>query len=421
MKEKKFMKIDFISFSFSKGGAAIAADKFKSLVLKLNCSVDGISQDNAGGYQFFKRLVSFSLGKLERDKNAIKHSLNLFSYPPVPKSFQEKKSLHHIHWINNDTLSIFDFDKIPSGSILTLHDEWLYCGTEHCYQVGDNSDFFAVGYPWFSRKYSGIPWHAIIWRIKLKKLSRRRDLIITVPSNWILERAKRSLILKELPIYLLPNPIDVDTFYARRHENNLSLREQCGFKSEDFVFCFGAVGGKNNPLKGSHLLEKAFEVLISSLSESESNKIKIITFGGSEQGSDKLCGVDVYQMGHISSPADLAEVYSSADCVVVPSLVESFGQVAAEALACETPVISFACSGLLDIVVDGKTGLTAEAYDVDQLAERFKLMALLPEIERSEMGKRGRKHVVKSFSYSVIAEKYQMIIDEAKKLKVLHF
>jgi glycosyltransferase involved in cell wall biosynthesis len=277
-----------------------------------------------------------------------------------------------------------------------------------------------MGYPWFSKKYFGIPWHAIIWRIKLNKLNHRKDLVITAPSNWILERAKRSLILKDMPIYLLPNPIDVDNFCACSYEKKHYLREQCGFKRDDFVFCFGAVGGKKNPFKGSELLEKAFEILIPSLSESVVNKIKIITFGGSAKGADKMCGVDVYQMGHIASPADLAILYSSADCVVVPSLVESFGQVAAEALACETPVISFACSGLLDIVIDGKTGLTAMPYDVEQLSEKLKLIFSMSEGERKDMGKRGREYVINSFSYPVIADKYQKIIDEAKKLKELH-
>lgn len=409
-----------VSFSFKRGGAAIAAKKFSNLASRLEYEVKELSQDNAIKYQLFRRLISFFLGKLEQDKNPIKHSLNLFSFPPLLESFHDQNSLHHIHWINNDTLSVFDFDKIPSGSIITLHDEWLYCAIEHCYQINDNSDFFASSYPWFSKKYFGIPWHAIIWRIKLKKFFQRKDLIITAPSNWILERAKRSLILKDMPIHLLSNPIDVDTFCACSYEKKHSLRDQCGFKRADFVFCFGAADGKKNPLKGSDFLEKAFAALMSLLSASVVNKIKIITFGGSEKGAYKLCGVDVYQMGHISSPDDLADIYSSADCVVVPSLVESFGQVAAEALACEVPVISFACSGLLDIVIDGHTGLTAVPYDVEQLSEKLKLIFSMSEVERKDMGKRGREHVVKSFSYPVIADKYQKIIDEAKKLKELH-
>lgn len=414
------MSLCFISFSFMKGGAAIAAKKFSEIALGLGYETKEFSQDSAGRFQFLKRLISFFLSKLEIDSNPIKHSFNLFSYEPVVRSFNYKNVLHHIHWVNNDTLSVFDFDKIPSGTILTLHDEWLYCGTEHCYQINDNTDFFEVGYPWFSKKYFGVPWHAIIWRIKLKKLSHRKDLIVTVPSNWILERAKRSLMLRNFPIYLLPNPIDIDIFRPCCDEKKHSLRERCAFNSEDFLFCFGAIGGKKNPLKGSELLEEAFAILMPSLSESVAEKIKIITFGGSEKGVDRLCGLDVYQMGHISSPADLAEIYSSANCVVVSSLVESFGQVAAEALACETPVISFACSGLLDIVIDGQTGLTAEPYDVNKLAEKLRFIVLMSDIERLNMGKRGRQHVVKFFSHTVIAEKYRKIIIEAKKLKGLN-
>lgn len=48
-------------------------------------------------------------------------------------------------------LSIFDFDKIPSGSIITLHDEWLYCGAEHCYRISDDANDFIHGYNFFKK------------------------------------------------------------------------------------------------------------------------------------------------------------------------------------------------------------------------------------------------------------------------------
>jgi glycosyltransferase involved in cell wall biosynthesis len=55
---------------------------------------------------------------------------------------------------------------------------------------------------------------------------------------------------------------------------------------------------------------------------------------------------------------DVAAEYANARFVVLPSRYESFGMVAAEALAASKPVLSFAeCAGLSEMVEDGRNGL----------------------------------------------------------------
>ncbi|MFT6735310.1 MAG: glycosyltransferase involved in cell wall biosynthesis [Polaribacter sp.] len=408
-----------ISFSFVRGGAAIAAAKFKSLLDEFsNQETIELSQDLAGWVQFLKRLLSFGLVKLQFDNDRTKHSLNLFSYAPVLDSFKKSGSLHHIHWINNDTLSVCDFDKIPSGSIVILHDEWLYCGTEHYYKVSDASDDFINGYSFFKLGVWGVPWNAIIWHIKLKKLGKRNDLIYTVPSRWMLIRAQSSMMLKYADIRILPNPIDTDVFSPKDTKSRVLFKQKYELEETDFIFCYRAMGGQSSYLKGSLVLEKSLEILRSLLEPKISSKIKFVVFGGKHIGSFDTCGFTSHLIGHISDPCELAKVYSASDCVVVSSLVESFGQVAAEALSCETPVISFACSGLLDIVINGHTGLTAEPYCPEDLAGKLKEMVMLTIEQRSQLGVHGREHVCKHFSYSVIAEKYKKIIDDAYQLKI---
>lgn len=410
--------IVFVSFSFKSGGAAIAAKKFKLIVDKyIGMRSVSISQDCTNKYHFAKRLVSLALSKLQYDGNKVKHSLNLFSYRPVLDSFLDKGRLHHIHWINNDMLSIFDFGRIPSGSIITLHDEWLYCGSEHCYKVTDNTRDFEGGYKLFRGDVWGVNWNSIVWKVKCRGLMGRRDLIFTVPSHWMLGRARKSFILNGADIRLLPNPIDVDQFIPVSEDSINSFRHGIGFSPDDIVVLFGAVGGRLNYLKGSHLLDEAFAVLAASLDGELLRKVKLLDFGGKGTARGFLYGFENVSLGHISDPSELALLYSSADFLVMPSLVESFGQVAAESLACETPVVSFDTSGLADIVIDGQTGFTAQFNCADDLARKIEKIITIGHEQRVELGRAGRKHIASKFSCPIIALQYEKIINDAISLK----
>jgi glycosyltransferase involved in cell wall biosynthesis len=72
-------------------------------------------------------------------------------------------------------------------------------------------------------------------------------------------------------------------------------------------------------------------------------------------------------LGRIAQPQLLGALLSAADALVMPSLVESFGQAAIEALACGTPVVSSNAGGLPEIVRHGETGAVVPAGDADAL------------------------------------------------------
>jgi glycosyltransferase involved in cell wall biosynthesis len=86
-----------------------------------------------------------------------------------------------------------------------------------------------------------------------------------------------------------------------------------------------------------------------------------------------------------------------ADCLVLPSYSENFGNVVAEALACETPVITTTGTPWAEIERVG-CGLYIEP-NAEALCKAMKAMSLKSPEERREMGRRGREYVLKNFNW----------------------
>lgn len=75
-------------------------------------------------------------------------------------------------------------------------------------------------------------------------------------------------------------------------------------------------------------------------------------------------------MQFVGSQSKIAEIYALSDVVVSSSKKpESFGRSAAEALAMGVPVVASAHGGMLDIVLDGKTGHLFSPGDACALSE----------------------------------------------------
>ncbi|MHB1131226.1 MAG: glycosyltransferase [Chloroflexota bacterium] len=120
--------------------------------------------------------------------------------------------------------------------------------------------------------------------------------------------------------------------------------------------------GRMDPLKGLDLLLEATYQLRAELPD-----LQLLVVGGdaspeSEEGRVRDLARDlglterVRFVGAVPQ-GELPRYYSAADICVVPSFYESFGLVAAEALACGTPVIASRVGGLPNVVKHGQNGL----------------------------------------------------------------
>lgn len=106
----------------------------------------------------------------------------------------------------------------------------------------------------------------------------------------------------------------------------------------------------------------------------------------------------------------LADFYSAAEAVLVPSRSESFGLVALEAQACGTPVVAASVGGLRYVVADGITGFLVEGHDPADHADR--LLAVLRDRRAAHrMGEAGIVHALR-FSWDATAAEIASVYGE---------
>jgi D-inositol-3-phosphate glycosyltransferase len=108
--------------------------------------------------------------------------------------------------------------------------------------------------------------------------------------------------------------------------------------------------------------------------------------------------------------------YSAAEVLVMPSLYESFGMVALEAMACGTPVIASEVGGLGYLVQDGLTGFTIPDSDPGALCDKLSLLLGDAQL-RETMGLRAAEYAL-DYAWDKIAKQLIDMYEDLAGLKV---
>jgi len=205
----------------------------------------------------------------------------------------------------------------------------------------------------------------------------------------------------------IPPGVDTSHFYPIPSDE---AKQFLGLKPEDRMILFV---GRIEPLKGVDTLIRAMSCL--ELRERR-QPVHLAIIGGEPNAEppnlteemtrlQKLCddlgmGRTVLFLGKRGQDT-LPYYYSAAEAVVMPSLYESFGMVALEAMACGTPVIASEVGGLGYLVQNEITGYTIPDSDPDALCG--KLSGLLNDAcLRESMGQRASEYAL-DYSWAKIA------------------
>ena len=113
-----------------------------------------------------------------------------------------------------------------------------------------------------------------------------------------------------------------------------------------------------------------------------------------KQVQSKGLGSSVAFLGYVNPTTD---VLADSDIVLVPSLNESFGRVAVEAMLAGRPVIASDLQGLREIIRHGVTGILVPPGDPLALADAIQQLATNPEL-RSSIARNAREDAVTRFT-----------------------
>jgi 1,2-diacylglycerol 3-alpha-glucosyltransferase len=129
-----------------------------------------------------------------------------------------------------------------------------------------------------------------------------------------------------------------------------------------------------------------------------------------EEGRKRIGGGTLIFTGH-KSVHEIADLYASAKCLVLPSTSEPWGLVVNEAMASGLPIIvSSKCGCADDLVADGSNGFQFDPCDVADLCSKMERISLLSEQDRLVMGDHSRK-IIADYSPERWADEVARIVE----------
>ena len=321
----------------------------------------------------------------------------------------------HFHWLGDRTLSIEEIGRLSMPLVWTLHDQWAFCGAEHYTspplpgETASSDERFAAGYSTASRPAheSGPDLNRRTWL--RKRRAWRKPIHIVCPSHWLANCARRSILMGDWPISVIPYPIDLNV-WAPCHQ--AQARALLGLPADRPLVLFGAMGGSADPRKGADLLLEALQRLRSQVVGTPLEQLELVVFGQSRPAKPPDLGFPIHYTAHLHDDISLRLLYAAADVMVVPSRQEAFGQTASEAHACGTPVVAFATGGLVDIVDHHITGALAEPFDPLSLAAAIRWVLEDPQ-RRRQLGAAARQRAERLWDPARVAGLYAEVYGQA--------
>lgn len=299
-----------------------------------------------------------------------------------------------------------------SADIFHYHGVWMPCNhwvAKHVYKTGKK----AVINPRGDLETARINYNKwkklkklLAWWLYAKKDTQNAACIIATSEQ---ERQAVRAIGVLAPIAIIPNGIEMDSFpESINHQHH---------KNKTILFL-----SRVNPIKGIEYLLDAWK----EIPPAERKNWQIHIAGNSDpkdyikELEDKAAGLGITDSVKFVGPitgADKIEKYQNCDLFVLPTLNENFGNVVAEAMMCELPVITTK-NAPWKVLDDYKCGWWID-LSVENLVKAIREAIALNDEERWNLGIKGRLCIEENFASEAVAKKtmkvYEWVLGQGEK------
>jgi len=215
-------------------------------------------------------------------------------------------------------------------------------------------------------------------RIAIEREAVRESAAIVAASSIEVGELRELYGAERSRIEVIPCGVDPDVFRPMRQAD---ARERLGLDQCERNILFV---GRIEQIKGIDVLLRALGLLFFRRPDLRSNVCLTVVGGALDPGDDAPETEKIQELRRLVhqhrmeanvnfvgslEQEQLAVYYAAADICAVPSLTESFGLVALEAMACGTPVVGTRVGGLQTLIEHGESGLLVPAGDYQALAQ----------------------------------------------------
>jgi glycosyltransferase involved in cell wall biosynthesis len=355
--------------------------------------------------QLLKRLTKKDILNYLKNKTRplLISDINFFNNKNLLNSKEfEKADIIHCHNLHGNYFNLKllqTFSKIKPV-VWTLHDMWAI--TSHYTWESDKSNDSRFN---SLQKFYNLTQSNHNYLLSKKyKIYKNSKLNIVVPSLWLKEKIKKS-ILKDQPINLIYNGIDNKIFKKYDKEK---IRQQLNLPQNKKIITFLSNGGKDNNQKGWEYTQHITDYY------KDNNNILFLCIGG-KKDPQQLNNSNIKFIDYISSQETLAQYYSASDIFLFTSLFEVFPLTVLEAMACGTPIVSFDVGGVKEAVIHKKNGYIAEHKNTDNLITGLEYIFKLNQNELNEMSENSIKRVGENYTIDIMTKNYIKLYEQILK------
>ncbi|MUG73947.1 glycosyltransferase [Paenibacillus validus] len=409
------MKIALLN-TFDNGGAGKAA-------LRLNKGLNSIGEDSRLFVKWktiedenVTQVISPEVNNKFFDKLSMKYFINntkpgntisSLMYPSVGFDFLnlfKGYDVINLHWISSfvSVEALMKLNSIQKPLVWTLHDQNPFTGACHythgCEKYKVDCDIC----PQLEKNELNITKYILDAKIKYLP----KNITIVTPSKWLAECARESAVFRHNRIEIIANSLETEIY---KPQNKSAMKKELGLSDDTKIILFGAEDLSENRKGLHHLLDCTHYLKQNGLFQKliNENKVCVLTFGKPSPILDQM-DLPYKALGYIDTDEKIAEIYSVADVLALPSTEDNLPNMMLESLSCGTPVVAFNTGGIKDVIINGYNGYLSEVGDNVNFAENIiKVFS-----NNEQMIDNSRRYAEEQFALKVQGEKYKELFEE---------